>query len=75
MDIIHGKSGDQLNEFAKKHIGMTGGIIGLICVNGKVQSFVQEFPQTLTDQSFLDVMRELTIAMRGKIYEKRIITL
>ncbi len=75
MDVIKGKSGDQLNEFAKKHTGMTGGIIGLICVNGKVKSFVQEFPQALTDESFLDVMREMTIVLRSQTYEKRIIAL
>ena len=75
MDIIRGNASDQHNEFAKKHTGITGGIIGLVCVNGKVKSFVQEFPQTLTYESFQDVTREMAIMLPQLCYDRKIVTL
>ena len=72
---ILGKSGDALNDFAKTHTGERGGILGIICVNGKVKTFFQEFPQTLAYDSFEDVMREMSIALAAGLYDRRIVTL
>jgi hypothetical protein len=75
MDRILGKSGDQINDFCKTHTGEKGGILGIICVNGKIKHFWQEFPQTLTYDSFEDVMREMSIALAVQLYDRRIVVL
>jgi len=62
-----------VDKFCVTHNRMQGGMFGIVCVNGKMKEFFQEFPQNLTADSFLDVMNEMKIHMMREIYDKRVV--
>jgi hypothetical protein len=62
-----------VDKFCAMHQSMIGGFFGVVCVNGKMKRFYQEFPQALTSDSFLDVLNEMKIHMMRELYDKRVV--